>query len=99
MIIVPQVSSDQSFRMNAKPILKRLGRSLVSDCYCGEQAKKAGNDIEYIRKEEESVMNERIIQHFCTSHEDIFVKVTNENGLNFEKIEIDHFRPLSSLGS
>ena len=84
LIIIPQVSSDRSFKTNAKPILKGLARSFVSDSYCEAQAKETGNVIDYIRKEEETVMIERIIEHFCTSHKDIFVKVANDNGLNFE---------------
>ena len=29
-------------------------------------------------------MSERIINHFCAFHKDLFVKITNENRLNFQ---------------
>ena len=83
LIVVPQVSTDASFNKHAKPVLKNLAKSFVSDTYCKAQVKRNCNSDD-IYQDEEKIMVRRIIEHYCTSHEDVFVDVANDNGLNFE---------------
>jgi hypothetical protein len=83
LIVVPQVSTDKSFCEHAKPVLKNLAKSFVSDTYCKAQGKRNGNSDDIFEEEEKSMVR-RIIEYYCTLHEDVFVEVANDNGLNFE---------------
>ena len=70
-IFVPQVIT------NAKTSIEKLGKKL-----CIRMKRNCNSDDIY--QDEEKIMVWRIIEHYCTSHKDVFVDVANDNGLNFE---------------
>ena len=93
LIIVPQVRNDESFSKYAKPVLENLGKALVSDSFCRDQMRnKHSINKNNIREEEEKAMIRRIIDHYCGLHQDLFVEVANDYGLDFKNKKMsEHF--------
>jgi hypothetical protein len=85
IMIIPQISTDNSFKTNAKPVLRDLPKNLVSDFRCKQRiSREFGATEDSIRSDEEKEMVYRIVDHFCVSEQDTFVKVAQERGLNFQ---------------